>query len=360
MHQREADEKQVARLMKDITTGTLRRRMGAEDDFDLDDSDDERMARRRAKQREFARMRKALLADEKVGELAENPKKAAFFRAIEDRDVEDDFDLDFLDEESGPHSQQDSSSQDVGMEAQSEDGRNNKRKRPFEPSAADIANHPPPHLRRTKASGLSKRPTTLAEIRETLSFLTEQPEYDSFNEDAAMDVDENPADDNAEDTDASREGQFVRRLSDDGFAIPIHPRRTRGPVVDRLALLRQASSNSASAASAPTAARPAFHSGSDVDFANVGFRPPPLIRRATASSTSSSGSSVTSTTSRVQKAAAGPTVAKKGAVNYYTAARERERERELKAKQRSGPSSISALLSKRSGLGAIGGKGQWD
>lgn len=39
-------------------------------------------------------MRKALLADEKVGQIAEDPKKLAFLRAIEDR--EDDDDLDFL------------------------------------------------------------------------------------------------------------------------------------------------------------------------------------------------------------------------------------------------------------------------
>lgn len=90
LHQRTNDEKQVAKLLKDITTGALRRRRNADDEFDLDDSDDELLARRREKQREFARMRKALLADEKIGEIAENPKKAAFFRAVEDRDDDDD------------------------------------------------------------------------------------------------------------------------------------------------------------------------------------------------------------------------------------------------------------------------------
>ena len=57
LHQRNADEKQVAKLLKDITTGALRRRRGGDDEFDLDDSDDELLARRREKQREFARMR---------------------------------------------------------------------------------------------------------------------------------------------------------------------------------------------------------------------------------------------------------------------------------------------------------------
>ena len=363
VHQKDKDEKQVAKLLKDITTGALRRRGGADDDFDLDDSDDERMARRQAKQREFARMRKALLADEKVGELAENPKKAAFFRAIEDRDMEDDFDIDFLNEKSGNDSQQDASSQDVETGSQNADRipeQSNKRKRPLESSTSDITNRPPPHLRRTKADKLSKKPTTLAEIRETLSFLTEQPEYDSFHEDAGIDVDNGPTGDNEEEMDVSQEDQPPRRMSHDGFTIPPHPRRTRGPVVDRLALLRQASSNSASS-STSASTRPAFYSGSDVDFsASMGFRPAPLLRKATGSSTSSSGSSVSSTTSKTAKASTGPTAAKKGAVNYYTAARERERERELRTKQRTGPSNLSALLSRRSGLGALGGRGNWD
>lgn len=329
-------------------------------------------------------MRKALLADEKVGELADNPKKAAFFRAIEDRDMDDDFDFDFLNEEeekAASGSQQDSSPQDVVPESQNQGppggeshDNNNKRKRPLEPSTEAIANRPPPHLRRTRPSAMSKRPTTLAEIRETLSFLTERPEYDSFHEDASMDVDEDvPDNDNSNnvedtDTDAPHEDESAtsRRSSKDGFTVPMHPRRTRGPVVDRLALLRQASSNSASASASASTTRLAFYSATDIDVtASVGFRPPPFIRRAATAATNSSSSSSSgvsvSTTSRVPKPSAGPSLAKKGAVNYYTAAREREREREIRVKQRTGPSNIAALLSKRAGgLGALGGKGQWD
>lgn len=75
MHHRNADEQQVAKLLQDITTGALRRRRGVDDDFDLDDPADELLSRRREKQRENARMRRALLADEKVTEIAEDPKK---------------------------------------------------------------------------------------------------------------------------------------------------------------------------------------------------------------------------------------------------------------------------------------------
>src|SRR4051794_41591210 len=72
----------------------LRRRRGA--DYDLSDSDDGGEARRRMKRKEFAKMRKALLSDERIGKIAENPKRQAFLRAIEDRGSEDE--MDFLDD----------------------------------------------------------------------------------------------------------------------------------------------------------------------------------------------------------------------------------------------------------------------
>lgn len=365
MQERNRDEKDVAKLLKDITTGALRRRKGADDDLDLDDSDDERLARRREKQREFAKMRKALLADDKIGEIAENPKKVAFFKAVEDRDFEDDFNLDFLDEkESGSQGE---SSQDVASEEQTDSGANangsNKRKRPLEPSAEDTTNRPPPHLRRTPASAMSKKPATLAEIRATLSFLTETPEYDSFHEDASLDDDATEAEDPVEeDADAARAEEIQQDGSNpqthDGFSKPSHPRRTRGHVVDRLALLRQASSNSATASGSGNT-KFAFHSGGSKE-GPIGFRPPQLLRRVTTGSSSSSGTSTSSTSNRVSKPASGPK--KGGAVNSYTAAREKERERELRLKQRSGGSNFAKLLSKHagSGLNALASKGQWD
>ncbi|KAJ5703875.1 hypothetical protein N7493_011013 [Penicillium malachiteum] len=358
VHDRNRDEKDVAKLLKDITSGALRRRRGAADDeFDLDDSDDERTARRREKQREFAKMRKALLADDKMGELAENPKKAAFFKAIEDREFEDDFELEFLEEKEGES--QNESSQDVRMEGQEGDTQEDKkRKRPLEPSTEDIANRPPPHLRRTPASAMSKKPATLAEIRETLSFLTETPEYDSFHEDASLDEEEPGTE--GDDTDEAIHSDNANSQPNEDFAKPSHPRRTRAPVVDRLSLLRQASSNSATATSTGSSnTKMAFQSGAAND-GPIGFRPPQLLRRVTAGSSSSSSSSV-STSNRVTKpTASGP---KKGnAVNSYTAAREKEREKELRMKQRNGGSNVAKLLNKHAGGGLAGlaGKGQWD
>lgn len=344
--------------MRDITTGALRRRRGPDDEFDLDDSDDERLARRREKQREFAKMRRALLADDKVGELAENPKKAAFFKAIEDRDFEDDLELDFLEEKE--EGSQNESSQDVATEEKAEDQADpaqdsKKRKRPLEPTAEDTTNRPPPHLRRTPASAMSKKPATLAEIRETLSFLTETPEYDSFHEDAS--IDEADAEEDEANASGAEEAQPEEANPQPEFAVPTNPRRTRAPVVDRLALLRQASSNSASATSSgPGNTKLAFHGG-NAD-APGGFRPPQLLRRVTTGSSSSSSSS---NSNRVNKpVASGPK--KGGAVNSYTAAREKEREKQLRMKQRNGGSNIAKLLSKHSGggLGGLAGKGQWD
>ncbi|KAE8152233.1 MRC1-like domain-containing protein [Aspergillus avenaceus] len=349
LHQRNTDEKQVAKLLKDITTGALRRRRAAGDDYDLDDSDDEYLARRREKQREFARMRKALMADEKIGEIAENPKKAAFFKAVEDRDMDDDG-LDFLEDEEQPESQDEPSSQDVVPDSQphttSETA--NKKKRPLEASAEDVYNRPPPNLRRKPASAMSKKPATLAEIRETLSFLTETPEYDSFHEDASVDEEEK------HDDEGTPEEPSADAQPSDEFVAPRHPRRTKGPVVDRLALLRQASSNSATSSSSNT--RFAFQTGSGAD--PVGFRPP-MIRKGTTAS--SSASSKSDSSKRVTKPSGIP-VAKKGAVNYYTAAREKERERELRVRERSSGSNITALLNKHAGnrLGSLGKNGSWD
>lgn len=343
--------------MRDITTGALRRRRGgADDEFDLDDSDDERLARRREKQREFAKMRKALLTDDKVGELAENPKKAAFFRAIEDREVEDDFEIEFLEEKETDS--QNESSQNVEAEDANSTDESKKRKRPLEPSAEDATNRPPPNLRRTPASAMSKKPATLAEIRETLSFLTETPEYDSFHEDASLD-DEEAAPEEQDNSPSADDTPFEGAHPEpkDAFAKPTNPRRTRGPVVDRLALLRQASSNSASGSGSGSNTKLAFQTGGNQD-GPIGFRPPQLLRRVTTGSSSSSSSS---TSNRVSKpAASGPK--KGGAVNSYTAAREKERERQLRMKQRGSSSNISKLLAKHAGnsLGSLAGKGQWD
>lgn len=76
---RAEDEKRIDKLYKDITTGGLRRKRGADLDELDDDSDDEAQERRRRKQREFAKMRKALLEDENIGKIGESQFSIMFF-----------------------------------------------------------------------------------------------------------------------------------------------------------------------------------------------------------------------------------------------------------------------------------------
>ncbi|KAJ2972685.1 hypothetical protein NUW58_g9134 [Xylaria curta] len=93
--EREADAAQVDKLFRDITTGMLRKRRRGGDghDFDLSDSDDGGEARRRMKRRQFAKMQKALFADERIGKIAENPRNAAFLKSIEDIKKDDEWDF---------------------------------------------------------------------------------------------------------------------------------------------------------------------------------------------------------------------------------------------------------------------------
>jgi mediator of replication checkpoint protein 1 len=88
------DERDVNKLLRDIEHGLLRKKRGA--DLDLDDSDDEYMVqerRRRAKRRQMAEVRKMLLQDNTLEKIAADPKKAAFFKTLEDNpsDNDDDF-----------------------------------------------------------------------------------------------------------------------------------------------------------------------------------------------------------------------------------------------------------------------------
>lgn len=126
-------------------------------------------------------MRKALLENENVGKIAGDKKKAAFLRAIEDRDEEDEEGMEFLDERGGENEGESQDLQGATQEIpESQIVEKNdvptiagqKRKRPLQESGPSTINRPAPRERRSK---IAKRPATLAEIRESLSFLTETP-----------------------------------------------------------------------------------------------------------------------------------------------------------------------------------------
>lgn len=168
------DEKDVNKLLKDLQSGLLRKKRGAEFDLDDSDEDDDGEARRRAKRRQMAKMRKELLKDGKIAKIASNPKHAAFLSAIEDMDRDEE--MDFLDRgeedlflELGmvSQSQEVSQSQDRGEGNGSEDASTASVSREDSESGSkngsrEITPLPVPPSRRPVRSKVS----TLAHVRE--------------------------------------------------------------------------------------------------------------------------------------------------------------------------------------------------
>lgn len=232
----------------------LRRKRGTE--FDLSDSDDDAEARQRAKRREFARMRKALLENENVGKIAHDPKKLPFLRAIEDRDYDS---IGFLERADEPSQLDPDSQEGANLQPQSEsagDSASLARKRPLQDSIPDHANRLPPVSRRTRPI---KKPFTLADIRKSVSFLIEEPDTLGHRRQPGS----APQSSDDENTRQPRE--------------PFASRRRTNPVIDRLSLKRAESSKTASVTS-----RLAFHDPSS-GTGPGGFRVPSLLRRATTS-----------------------------------------------------------------------------
>jgi mediator of replication checkpoint protein 1 len=334
----------VEKLYNDITKGMLRRKRGA--DYSLSDSDDDGEARRRMKRKDFAKMRKALLADERIGKIAENPKRQAFLRAIEDRGSDDE--MGFLDDASEQEQSTDSQSQ---SQTPAEDLRvpdsqpdimgPPKRKRSAE--AAEAEQRLPPHLRRTKAS---QKPSNLSEIRESLSSLIEEPN--------AMIA---PVAGSDSDEELEIEGAPRDKENRDPFAL----RRTNVATIDRIALKR-ASSSSVSAST-----KLAFAASSSTP----GFKVPPLLRRATtnnsiASATSSSKSSVSGGVSGMERMAGttGEGAIKRGGgknsgVHYF--AREAERKAAVVKSERKHKAKLSkGAEGRRKVVGGLFGGGKFE
>lgn len=238
-------------------------------------------------------MRKALIANENVGKIAEDPKKSAFFKAIEDRDVED---LDFLADRSAEDSFR------VEMDTQDDDGRGNEPEQgpPSDLATVDMrqdpapekpAMRPPPSKRRIQ---VPKRPSTLAEIKDSVSFLTEDP----------------AAHPNHSSSSSSDEDDEVPQTP---YSKHTNPRRTSAnSFIDRLTLKRESSSSISTSAGTTTAM--AFHAPTVTNSQFV----PSLLRRATTSSLSStfgsgtSGGEVAAATERAAGGRSADFVGKKG------------------------------------------------
>lgn len=279
-------------------------------------------------------MRKALLENENVGRIAQDPKKLAFLRAIEDQQHDS---LSFLDqpEESSqvdlldppdvdPQSQPKLPTTSVSL----------KRKRPLQDSITDNANGRP-----ASAWGVRppKKPSTLAEIRKSVSLLIEQPGALSH-----------PTQPSSSPPSSDNENSHTARES---FA----SRRRTNPVIDRLSLKR-AESNTASSS------RLAFH---DPTSAALGvFRVPSLLRRATTSQLASGGADkhgISTGTAATERAAGGGEKgdfvkrggSRKSSIGYF--AREKERLNWMQEADRNRREGLRKLSLDSLGLGRLAG-----
>jgi mediator of replication checkpoint protein 1 len=313
--ERQQDEAAVSKLLKDITTGALRRKRGVGDDLDLSDEEDDAARRREAKRREYAKMRRELFKDEAVEKISEDKKKEAFLKSIEDHDDLEDDDGEYDQVDSQLDELQSQATQDAAQNTDTQDGStldvattsDPQHKRPLEPANESPINRLPPGLRRSALKiGANKKPSTLAEIRDSVSFLIEEPDSQSMTIDRGLsDSEDEPekyldldrhlkAADENDDEDAEDLGDFIVDDSandEASFKVPGVPASSRASyserrtktrqVVDRLSLMRQASSSSSSS---KTGGKMAFFTSksSSIDM-QIG-RMPSLLRRATTNS----------------------------------------------------------------------------
>ncbi|KAI1177191.1 MRC1-like domain-containing protein [Nemania sp. FL0916] len=281
--ERAADAAQVDKLFRDITTGMLRKRRRGGDghDFDLSDSDDGGEARRRMKRRQFAKMQKALFADERIGKIAENPRNAAFLKSIEDLDhgEEWDFGENFAADAtstSGDDSQSQNANQaDQAIPDSQPPALGRKRSR-----GDDHAARPGPSERRRIREGA--RPSSIAEVRRSLSTLLDEP-----NASTGSVI---PATEPGSDSDGDEQRLSTSPSNKENRR---RTRHTGGAFVDRIALKRN-SSSSLSTGGTSASTKLAFTATSTT---SSGFKVPALLRRATTNSTKLLSSNPNSTTS---------------------------------------------------------------
>ncbi|EFX02919.1 hypothetical protein CMQ_2848 [Grosmannia clavigera kw1407] len=268
--ERENDEKQVEKLFRDVTTGMLRRKRGA--DYDLSDSDDDGEARRRMKRRQFARMQKALFSDERISKVAENPRNLAFLKTIEDRGSDDEMDFIFDNAASTVTSTTTSTTSTTAAAADS-DGP--KVVIPDSQPSIEPESLSDRRAKRRQQSGSGKngkKPSNLGEIRESLSNLLEDETSMSVVADKEFGSDE--------------EDDGIHGATKESRREDSEQRRNNANVVDRISLQRANSSTHA------TAGRTAFDASlGGSPMGPTGFKAPALLRRATTNSLLSATSS---------------------------------------------------------------------
>jgi mediator of replication checkpoint protein 1 len=349
---REDNEAQTSKLYKDLMSGNLRRKRG-NNAFELDsDEDDQVVERRRRRQREEARKRKLLLQDETLGKLGSNDKKEAFLRAIEDRDEADDVDfLDGLDVDDDAElidsQQQPSASQPAASQIGNEEQSNNL-KRPADSLELSQSSQQAQPLQKKKSiagsslrrSGLSdtfRKPKSLAEVRDSLSFLIDDPSNAELASEILL---------------SSDEEREVRALSSEPRA-PASARRipAKDSIIDRLTLKKQASSSLAETADSNLA----FSSLSQSAKGSFSFKPASLLRKAT-TNTSFSENRPPIALNREGSSGIRNGGSKKSSINYQAREAERQEIVQKASKRREeNVKKIAGLRRKAGGaLGALG------
>lgn len=336
-----------------------RRRGDGGNDFDLSDSDDDGEARRRMKRRQFAKMQKALFADERIGKIAENPRNSAFMKSIEDRDSDDDLDFDDNFAEEKP--EEESQSQEVaGVQGDAVPdsqpklveatlGVNLGRKRS---RMDDHSTHPAPVARRPRTR-VEERASSLAQVQRSLSSLLEDPNASLI-----------PATDFSSDSEGEEQATIPASNKENqalnGYA--------KASVVDRIALKRGASN----ASNGSNSSRLAFASGAS---ASGGFKVPALLRKATTNSlisqsststigsTANAGSSMQQNSSKAggfgEEAKLKKNAGKKSGVNCF--ARETERRAAVAEKEKKREAKKLRGVEGRAGVvGSLFGKGSFE
>ncbi|KAK3326445.1 MRC1-like domain-containing protein [Apodospora peruviana] len=357
--ERAADEKQVDKLFHDITSGMLRRKRNGDWD-DLSDEDDRGEARRRAKRRQFAKMQRALFADERISKVAENPRNQAFLRTIEDHGSDDDMDFIFA-----PPPLPAAPSQEASQElVRQPEPTTIPDSQPQQQQGVTAAAAPPENPRRTKEG---KRPSNIGDIRESLSNLLDEPSLNSSSVIPATELGSDDDDDEAEidETTAARPASSRSSSNKENR----NPRRRVGGhahIVDRITLKRNSSSN----VSTSTSDRLAFAATApSSSSSNSGFKVPALLRRATTnnslvSGTATSSSNLSTTTSTTagggddanQVKRSTTTTSKRSGINYFARENERraalaENERRREAKKWKGAEGRSKVVGGLFGAG---------
>ena len=297
------------------------------DAFDMSDSEDEAEQQRRKKQIQFKQMTKALVSDDRIGAIAQNPKKMAFFNTLADHLEEPDYeflnepemDIDTL--QSQPAEGKESFDSEISIpdsQASTTLALNPLKRK--SPSSQEKENRPPPNLRRTAASdtSIARKPISFADVQTSVMELLDDGRV------VIPDSQLSESDEDEEDSQASMvKGKRI--------------------IIDRLTLSRTASMDSET----PAAGNLAFHAPSA--GTGPGFRVPSLLRRATSNfsvvSTNSSGTS-TAAESGVRRGGTGRS-------NIHAQAREAERRSVLEKKDKKREETLKKKVRKAKGRGGI-------